>query len=58
MYLETLSPDINLVTADKKHYLPLLLLADEQESMIDRHLERGEGKGIREIPASGRTIPK
>ena len=41
MYLETLSPDINLVTADKKHYLPLLLLADEQESMIDTYLERG-----------------
>ena len=41
MYLETLSPDINLVTADKKHYLPLLLLADEQESLIDRYLERG-----------------
>lgn len=29
-------------TADKKLYLDLLLLADEQESMIDRYLERGE----------------
>ena len=29
------------VTADKKRYLPLLLLADEQESMIDRYLDRG-----------------
>ena len=26
---------------DKKNYLDLLLLADEQESMIDRYLERG-----------------
>ena len=25
----------------KKQYLPLLLLADEQESMIDRYLDRG-----------------
>ena len=30
------------VMSDKKHYLPLLLLGDEQESMIDRYLERGE----------------
>ena len=30
------------VKADKKRYLPLLLLGDEQESMIDRYLERGE----------------
>lgn len=29
------------VHADKKRYLDLLLLADEQESMIDRYLERG-----------------
>lgn len=34
--------DIRLITADKKRYLPLLLEADEQESMIDRYLERGE----------------
>lgn len=26
---------------NKKQYLPLLLLADEQEDMIDRYLERG-----------------
>ena len=26
----------------KKQYLELLLLADEQESMVDRYLERGE----------------
>ena len=29
------------VTENKKRYLPLLLLADEQEDMIDRYLERG-----------------
>lgn len=32
---------ITKVTADKKQYLSLLLLADEQEDMIDRYLERG-----------------
>ena len=30
------------VTSDKKQYLPLLLLGDEQESMIDKYLERGD----------------
>ena len=30
------------ITGNKKRYLDLLLLADEQESMIDRYLERGE----------------
>ena len=30
------------VLHNKKQYLALLLLADEQESMIDRYLERGE----------------
>ena len=29
------------VLEDKKQYLELLLLADEQEDMIDRYLERG-----------------
>lgn len=29
------------VTENKKQYLPLLLLADEQESMIDRYIEKG-----------------
>lgn len=29
------------VTSNKKQYLPLLLLADEEEAMIDRYLERG-----------------
>ncbi|MBR4039687.1 MAG: GNAT family N-acetyltransferase [Clostridia bacterium] len=30
------------ITENKKALLPLLLLADEQEDMIDRYLERGE----------------
>ena len=34
--------NIQLITTDKKRFLPLLLLADEQESMINRYLERGE----------------
>lgn len=29
------------VKDSKKRYLPLLLLADEQESMLDRYLDRG-----------------
>ncbi|AWE06826.1 GNAT family N-acetyltransferase [Lysinibacillus sp. 2017] len=33
---------IRQVFDNKKQFLPLLLLADEQESMIDRYLERGE----------------
>jgi len=33
---------IEKITTNKKHYLDLLLLADEQEDMIDRYLERGE----------------
>ena len=32
---------IRLVAENKKEYLDLLLLADEQEDMIDRYLERG-----------------
>ncbi len=33
--------EIRKITDNKKQFLPLLLLADEQESMIDRYLERG-----------------
>ena len=33
---------IRPVTIDKKKYLSLLLIGDEQESMIDRYLDRGE----------------
>ena len=32
---------IRLVETNKKSYLPLLLLADEQEDMVDRYLDRG-----------------
>ena len=34
--------EIKIVIEDKKQFLDLLLLADEQESMIDKYLERGE----------------
>ena len=34
--------DICLITENKKDFLPLLLLGDEQESQIDKYLERGE----------------
>ena len=30
------------ITENKKEYLDLLLLADEQEDMIDRYLEKGK----------------
>ena len=33
--------EIRKIEKDKKQYLNLLLLADEQEDMIDRYLERG-----------------
>lgn len=33
--------EIRKVETDKKQYLTLLLLADEQEDMVDRYLERG-----------------
>ena len=44
--------EIRKVETDKKRYLDLLLLADEQEDMVDRYLERGtmyvlEDDGIR-----------
>lgn len=34
--------NIKKVSSDKKIYIDLLLLADEQESMIDKYLERGD----------------
>jgi GNAT superfamily N-acetyltransferase len=34
--------EIKLIKTDKKRFLDLLLLADEQESMIDKYLEKGE----------------
>ena len=33
--------EIKKVETDKKKYMGLLLLADEQEDMVDRYLERG-----------------
>ena len=33
--------NIREIHENKKQFLPLLLLADEQENMIDRYLERG-----------------
>lgn len=33
--------EIRKVETNKKQYLTLLLLADEQENMVDRYLERG-----------------
>ncbi|MEE0434858.1 MAG: GNAT family N-acetyltransferase [Peptococcaceae bacterium] len=33
--------EIRVIENEKKRFLPLLLLADEQEDMIDRYLERG-----------------
>lgn len=44
--------NIREITDNKKQYLSLLLLADEQENMIDRYLERGtmyvlEDEGIK-----------
>ena len=34
--------EIKKITSNKKQFLELLLLADEQESMIDKYLERGD----------------
>jgi GNAT superfamily N-acetyltransferase len=34
--------EIRHITNNKKDYLELLLLADEQENMIDKYLERGD----------------
>lgn len=34
--------DIKIVTNDKKAYIDLLLLADEQESMVDKYLDSGD----------------
>jgi GNAT superfamily N-acetyltransferase len=33
---------IEMISVDKKRFFELLLLADEQENMIDKYLERGE----------------
>ena len=46
--------EIRIVHENKKQFIDLLLLADEQESMIDKYLERGElfalyGGGLKSI---------
>ena len=33
---------IELITKNKRDYMDLLLLADEQENMIDKYLDRGD----------------
>ena len=38
----TQEPRITLVAEDKRSFLDLLLLADEQEDMIDHYLDRGD----------------
>ena len=44
---------IHEVTEDKRRYLPLLLLADEQEDMIERYLDRGR---MFIVEACGRVV--
>jgi GNAT superfamily N-acetyltransferase len=39
---EMVSMEISKITENKKRFLDLLLLGDEQEDMIDRYLEQGE----------------
>ena len=34
--------EIRKVVGDRRRYLPLLLLADEQLDMVERYLERGD----------------
>ena len=45
---------IREIRTNKKQYLPLLLIADEQEDMIDRYLEKGtlfvlESNGVKGV---------
>lgn len=44
------------VKRDKKKYLDLLLLADEQESMIDRYLDRGTMFVLRDNGVKGECV--
>ena len=48
---------IKKILSGKKEYLELLLLADEQESMIDRYLERGEMYVLLEEKTASREKP-
>ncbi len=45
-----MNTEIKQVTDNKRQYLPLLLLADEQEDMIDRYLDRGAMYVLRDRP--------
>ena len=40
-FRERVDMKIKEIKENKKQFLPLLLLADEQEDMIDRYLNRG-----------------
>lgn len=40
--MNEIKANITRILTDKKQYLDFLLIGDEQESMIDRYLERGE----------------
>ena len=52
--------EFQIITENKKQYLDLLLLADEQESMIDSYPERGNMYALYEHCGFQRThvIPK
>ena len=39
--MEAKDMKIREIKENKKHFLSLLLLADEQEDMIDRYLDKG-----------------
>lgn len=45
--------EIRQILDDKRAYLPLLLLGDEQEEMIDRYLDRGV---LYALEDAGRTL--
>lgn len=40
--MEAVKTEIRQIQEDRKRFLDLLLLADEEESMIDRYLDRGD----------------
>jgi len=42
--------EIKRISENKKQFLDLLLLADEQESMIDQYLERGDLLSLSQPP--------
>ena len=48
--------EIRRVLTDKKQYLELLLLADEQEDMVDRYLEQGEMYVIADPDVVGEVV--